>query len=99
MPGIIRHLHFTAAVCLLNSLGHCLGLIVCVHDHGAGYVTGSTPDSLDQRTIGSQEPLFIGVKYGNQGNFGKVQAFTQEVDPHDNVDLPFAQLAQQLHPA
>ena len=40
---------------------------------------------LNQAAVGAQEAFFVGVEDGNEGDFGDVQAFAQEVDTDQHV--------------
>ena len=59
-------------------------------------MAGRATDGLDQRAVRAQEPLFVGVEDGHQRYLGQVQSLSQQVDAYDDVDLAFAQFAQQF---
>ena len=61
-------------------------------------VAGGSADRLDQRRLGPQEALLVGVQDRHQRHLGQVQPFAQQVDAHQHVELPQPQVAQDLHP-
>jgi hypothetical protein len=60
-------------------------------------VARGAADGLDERARRAQEALLVGVEDGHQGHLGEVEALAQEVDAHEHVELPAAQVAQDLH--
>ena len=69
---------------------------VGVHVHLTRDVACRSADGLDQRRVGPQEALFVGVEDGDQRHLGQVEAFTQQVDADEDVELAEPQFAQQL---
>ena len=93
---VVGDLPHTATVGLVDGLAHRVGSLVGVHDDRARYVAGRATDGLDQRAVRAQEPLLVGVEDGHQRYLGQVQSLSQQVDAYDDVDLAFAQFAQQF---
>jgi hypothetical protein len=69
--------------------------LVGVHVHLAGDVAGGAADRLDQRLVGAQEPLLVGVEDRDQRDLGQVEALASRFDADEDVVLP-SELAQQL---
>ena len=63
---VVGDLDVTTAIGLVDSLVHGFGDIVRIHDDGAGHVSRGTSDSLNERTIGTQETFLVRVKNGDQ---------------------------------
>ena len=59
-------------------------------------VAGGAAGDLDQGRLGAQEALVVGVEDGHQRDLGQVQAFAQEVDADQDVELALAQVLQDL---
>src|SRR6185369_7315317 len=53
---------------------------------------------LDEAGCGAEVPFFVGVEDGDHGNFGQVQAFTQKIDTDQDIELAFAECAQNFDP-
>ena len=85
---IVLVLTFTALKRLADGRTHGRRHAVSVQEHRAVGVTGRASDGLEQRSFVAQEALPIGIKDGDQADFRDVQAFTEEVDAHDDIDEP-----------
>jgi hypothetical protein len=53
-------------------------------------------DGLDERRFGAQEALLVGVENADEGALGNVEAFAQQVDADQAVELAEAQVADDL---
>ncbi|MBV6417344.1 MAG: hypothetical protein CMLOHMNK_02006 [Steroidobacteraceae bacterium] len=53
-------------------------------------------DRLDQRIVGPQEALLVGIEDRDQRDLRHVEAFAQQVDAHQHVELAEAQVADDL---
>ena len=53
-------------------------------------------DGLDQRRLGAQEALLVGVEDGDQRAFGNVEALAQQVDADQHVEGAEAEVADDL---
>ncbi|EYU02606.1 hypothetical protein PA99_1389 [Pseudomonas aeruginosa PA99] len=60
-------------------------------------VARGTTDGLDQRALRAQEAFLVRVEDRHQRHLGHVQAFAQQVDPHQHVERTGAQVADDLH--
>ena len=58
---------------------------VGVHDHAAFDVPRRAADDLDERALGTEVALFVGVEDRDERHLGQVDAFTQEVHAHHHV--------------
>ena len=59
-------------------------------------IAGRAADDLDERCVGAQEALFIGIEDGDQGDFRHVEALAQEVDADEHVEFAGAQVVYDL---
>ena len=94
--SVVGDLLLAAAVGLGDGALHRAGDAVGVHDDPAVDVAGGAADGLDQRGLGAQEALLVGVEDGDQRAFGDVEALAQQVDADQHVEGAEAQVAQDL---
>ena len=59
-------------------------------------MAGGAADGLDEGALGAEEAFFVGVEDGDEGDFGEVEAFAEEVDADEDVVLAFAEVAEEL---
>ena len=59
-------------------------------------MAGGAAHGLDQRAGGAEEAFLVGVEDGDERDFGQVEAFAQQVDADEHVELTLAQAGQQL---
>ena len=71
-------------------------IVVGVEDDPAVDVAGGAADGLDQRGLGAQEALLVGVEDGDERAFGNVEALAQQVDADQHVEGAEAQVADDL---
>ena len=95
--GVVALLQGAAALRLVDGHAHGVGDGVGVHDHLAAHVARRTAHRLDERAAVAQEPLLVGVEDGHEAHLGDVEALAQQVDAHEDVERPRAQLADDLH--
>jgi len=77
---VVFLLQFAASVGLVDGALHGAGDIVSVHDDFAVEMASGAADDLDESGFGAEETFFVGVEDGNEGDFGEVEAFAEEVD-------------------
>ncbi len=53
-------------------------------------------DRLDQRALGAQEPLLVGVEDRDERHLGNVEPLAQQIDPDQHVEFAEAQVADDL---
>ena len=98
MPIFSLHAHLLRAPPLgladrrLHRVGHPVG----VQDRHAVDVPRGAADRLDQRALGAQEPFLVGVEDRDQRHLGNVEAFAQQVDADQHVELAEPQVADDL---
>ena len=93
---VVGDLFFAAAVGLVDGALHGVGHLICVEDCPAFDVAGGAADGLDERALGAEEAFLVGVEDGNEGDFGQVEAFAEEVDADEDVVLSLAEIAEEL---
>ncbi len=94
---VVLLLPAAAALRLRHSTAHGRSHRIGIHDHPPGYVPRGASNGLDQRALGAQEPLLVGIENGHQGHLGEVQALPQQVDPDQDVEFAQAQPADDGH--
>ena len=77
---------------------HRVGDGVRVHQDLAVDVARGASDRLDQRRVGAQEPFLVRIEDRHQGHLGQVEPFAEQVDPHEDVELPQPEVADDLDP-
>ena len=70
---------------------------VAVEDGLAVHVACRAPYGLYQRAVAAQKALFVGIEDGDEAHLRQVQTFAQQVDAHQHVEDPHAQVAHYLH--
>ena len=55
------------------------------------------PGRLDQARFAAQIPFLVGIEDAHQADLRQIQAFSQQIDADENVELAGAQAAQDLH--
>ena len=76
------------------AVAHRVSHPVGVEDGAAFDVAGAAADGLDQRGGAAEIAFFVGVENGDQGNFGKVEAFAEEIDADEDVEFAAAKIAK-----
>src|SRR5439155_1187712 len=51
---------------------------------------------LNKRSLAAQKSLLVRVQNADERNFGKIEAFPQQVDPDQNIEISRTQAAQNL---
>ena len=98
MLGIVGLLLFTPSGGLFDGLGHRIGDGVRVHQHATIDIPRSPSGRLRQGAVGAQEALLVGVHDRHQGDLRQVQTLAQQVDPHEHVDHPLTEVADDFDP-
>ena len=93
---IVGGLEFAATRGLADGFFHGLGDVVGIHDDFAFNVASGATDSLDEGGLAAEEAFFVGVEDGDEGDFGEVEAFAQEVDADEDVVNAGAEVAQDV---
>lgn len=95
---VVLHLEVPAAVDLFHSPVDRAGHHVGVEDDVGVDVPGGPADDLDEGALVPEEPLLVGVQDADEPHLGDVQALPEEVDPHEDVELPEPELPDDLGP-
>ena len=83
-----------AAIGLVDGPLHRVGDLVGVeHDLGVD-MPGRPADRLDQRGLAAEKPFLVGVEDADHRDLGQVEPLAQQVDAHQRVEGPLAQLAE-----
>ena len=94
--GVVGQLLLAAAVGLGDGALHRAGDLVGVEDDAAVDVARGAADGLDQRRLGAQKALLVGVEDGDERAFRDVEALAQQVDADQHVEGAEAQVADDL---
>src|SRR3954470_14020403 len=78
----------------LDRVRHLVG----IEDRRTVDVPRRAADGLDQRALRAQESLLVGVEDRDQRHLRQVEAFAQQVDADEHVELAEAQVTDDLHP-
>ena len=97
MLRVVRDLLRSAALSLANRFFHSGRALVCVHHHLAIHVSSRSPDHLDERRLASQETFLVRIKNCHEGDFGQVEAFSQQIDTDEDIKFTKAKVAQNLY--
>ena len=87
-------LFLAPAVGLVDGAAHGVGHLIGVEDGAAFDVARGAADGLDERTLRTEKAFLVGVENGDQRDFGQVEAFAEQVDSDQYVELSLAQIAQ-----
>ena len=93
---IVGVLDLTPALRLAYGYAHRVRLFVSVHDDPPVDVAGGAADGLDQRSLTAQEAFLVRVEDGDERYLGEVEAFAEEVDADEHVELSRTQAADDL---
>ena len=94
---VVCHLDLTTTIGLLDRLAHRIRHLIGIHDHRTAHIACSTSNGLDERSVRAQEAFLVGVEDRHERHLRQIQAFTQQIDAHDDVDLALTQFAQQFN--
>jgi len=96
---IVSFLERAPSCRFVDRLAHRFGDSFGIQQHTPFGVAAGSSYGLDERSLGAQKPLLVGVQDRHQRHLGQVQPLAEQVDAHQHVDLDEPQLAQQLDPA
>ncbi len=91
MVLVVLLLDAPAALSLGDGRLHRVGALVGVEHDLAVDVAGGAAHRLDERGLGAQEALLVGVEDGDQRHLGDVEALPEEVDADEHVDVAEAE--------
>ena len=98
MLDVVGALDVAATAHLGDGALHRAGHPVGVEDRPAVQVARGAAAGLDQRAVGAQEALLVGVEDRHQRHLGQVEPLAQQVDAHQHVEVAEPQAAQDLDP-
>ena len=81
MLPVVSLLYRSPSFCLRDCFFHGFCHIICIHDHMAFAVPGSTADSLYQGCFRTKEAFLICIQDRYQRDLRNIQSFSQKVDP------------------
>ena len=96
MHLVVGHLLRAAPVRLVHRPLHRAGDPLGIEDGLAVDVARRAANGLDQRSLGAQEALLVGVQDRDQRHFRQVQALAQQVDADQHVEAAEPQVADDL---
>ena len=71
--------------------------LIGIHQYHTVRIPRRTADGLDQTCLAAQEAFLVGIQNSNQRHFRQVQTFPQQVNTHDYVNGPHAQVFDDFH--
>ena len=97
VSGVEGLLPAAAPLRFLYGPAHGTGHLIGVENGAAVEVARGAADGLNERAVRAQKAFFVGVQDGDQGDLGHVQALAQQVNAHQHIEMPQAQIADNLH--
>ena len=93
---VVELLLFAATIGFVDGALHGVGHLVGVEDGAAFDVAGGAADGLDERALAAEEAFLVGVEDGDERDFGQIEAFAEEVDADEDVELAAAEVAEDV---
>ena len=87
MRGIVLHLLVAAAFGLADGTLHRARLAIGIEYCRTVQVARRASDGLYQRALRTQEALLVGIENRDQRNFRHIEAFAQQVDSDQHIEL------------
>ena len=82
MRFVVGKLSLSSVRCLINSLLHTLRYLISIKKDLPLYMPSCATCCLSEGAVRTQESLLIGIEDGNEGDFGKIQPFSEKIDPY-----------------
>src|SRR5262249_25801378 len=76
-----------AAISLVDGFVHRLGTTIRIEKGATFDVTRTAADRLNERSGTAEITFLVGVENGNERDFGKIEAFSKQVDANENVEF------------
>src|SRR2546427_1473551 len=95
---VVSQLLGAAPIGFIDGLPHGTCHYIRVENGPAADVTRAAADGLNQSRGAAQITFLIRVENGDEGDFGQIQAFAQEIDADQHVEYAAAEVAQNAHP-
>src|SRR5262249_52307151 len=93
---VVSGLLFAAAVGFPDGALDRAGLLVGVQNRLAVEVARGPADGLDERALGAQETLLVGIQNADKGHLRQIEPLAQQVDANEDVEDAQAQVADDL---
>ena len=77
-------------------LEHRFGKGISIENHFTLRISRGTTDNLNQRSRRPQKTLLIRIKHSNQRHFRQINPLSEQIYPHDNINLATLQLLDNL---
>ena len=97
MFGVVGHLLLPTALRLVDAGPHRRGNAVGIHQDLALRVSRGAAHRLDEAGLAAKEALLVRIQDCHKADFRNIQALAQEVDAHQHVKGPGAEIADDLH--
>ena len=94
--AVVFFLQGAAAVGFFDRPLHRVGHLVGIQNHLGVDVAGGPADGLHQRRFAAQKAFLVGVEDRHQRDLGQVEPFAQQIHADQRIEMPGAQIAQQL---
>ena len=92
--AVVGFLLGAAAVGFADGLAHGVGHTVGVENGAAFEMARAAAHGLNQRRGAAEIAFLVGVENRDERNFGKIEAFAEEVDADEHIEFAAAQIAQ-----
>src|SRR5690348_4178233 len=88
---VVSKLLGAAAIGFVDGLIHRVGAAIGVENGAALDVAGAAANGLNERGGAAEITFLVGVENGDEGNFGKVEAFAEKIDADEDVEFAATQ--------
>jgi hypothetical protein len=96
--AVVLDLFFAAVLGDRKELLDALGLDIGVEDDLAVEMAGGATGRLDEAGGAAEVTFLVGVQDGDERDFREIEAFAEEVDTDEHVELAFAEGAEDFDP-
>src|SRR6266496_3947851 len=76
---------------------HALGDLIGEQHYFTVHMTRGATCGLNEGSLAAQKTFLVRVQNAHQRNFGKIEAFPEQVDTDENIEIRRAQSAQNFH--
>ena len=93
---VVFHLLGTAIFGNRHQCFHAVRDCIREEHHFAIHMSRRTACGLDKGSLAPQKSFLVRVENADERNFGKIEAFPQQIDPDQDIEIGRAQAAQNL---
>ncbi len=93
---VVGELFFSSACRFGHGLVHAVGDAIGVEDDAGLSVASGSAHLLDERSRRAEKSFFVGVEDADQSHFWEVEAFAEEVDAYEDVELAGAEVGEDF---